>query len=143
MSTSPFALHARRFSCLLLVVAVFGLCARAVSTKGPHFYPDDPIAREPESQDASKAQPYFMGSMYEMTNNLFVTAGSKPSGRRAQNINTIDEVPDSNRFTNRIRTTRVTIEDHVRGPNRAAPTDPSRWILTREKTSGSHPGFTA
>ena len=27
----------------------------------PHFYDDDPIAREPESQDASKAQPYEIG----------------------------------------------------------------------------------
>ena len=72
---------------------------------GPHFYPDDPIAREPESQDASKAQPYEIGSLFEMANNLFVTAGYKPSGTRAQNINTIDEVPDSNWFTNRIGTT--------------------------------------
>jgi hypothetical protein len=143
MSTSSFAAPARCVARLILVSAALGMCARAVSTKGLHFYPDDPIAREPESQDASKAQPYFMGSMYEMTNNLFVTAGYRPSGTRAQNINTIDEVPDSNWFTNRIGTTRVTIEDLVRGPNRGAPPDPSRWILTREKTSGSHPGFTA
>src|SRR4029079_3013220 len=62
---------------------------------------------------------------------------------RAQNINTIDEVPDSNWFTNRIGTTRLTVEELVRGPNFGAPPDPSRWILTREKTSGAHPGFTA
>ena len=118
MSTSSVASPARCAARVILVIAALGMCARAVSTKGLHFYPDDPIAREPESQDASKAQPYFMGSMYEMTNNLFVTAGYKPSGTRAQNINTIDEVPDSNWFTNRIGTTRVTIEDLVRGPNR-------------------------
>ena len=125
------------------MVAALGLCARAVSTQRPHFYPDDPIAREPESQDASKAKPYFMGSLYEMSNNLFVTAGYKPSGTRAKNINTIDEVPDSSWFTNRIGSTPVTVEELVRGPNRGAPPDPSRWTLTREKTSGSHPGFTA
>ena len=66
------------------------------------FYRDDPIAREPESQDASGAKPYEIESLYEMTHNLFVTAGYKPSGTRAQNINTIDEVPDSSWFTNRI-----------------------------------------
>jgi len=143
MSTSSFAFHARRASRLILVLAALGMCARAVSTKGLHFYPDDPIAREPESQDASKAQPYFMVSLYEMTNNLFVTSGYKPSGTRAQNINTIDDVPDSNWFTNRIGTTRVTVEDLVRGANRGAPPDPSRWTLTREKTAGAHPGFTA
>ena len=43
-----------------------------------------------------------------MTYNLFVTAGYKPSGVRAKNINTIDEVPDSSWFTNRIGTTPIT-----------------------------------
>ena len=47
---------------------------------GPALLRDDPIAREPESQDASKAQPYEIESMYEMTHNLFVTPGYKPSG---------------------------------------------------------------
>src|SRR5262245_3883934 len=143
MLRSSFASRARRASLLLLVAVVLGVCARAVSTAGPRFYPDDPIAREPETQDASKAQPYFMGSMYERTNNPFVTAGYKPSGTRARNINTVDEVPDSSWFTNRIGTTQVTIEELVRGPNRGAPPDPSRWTLTREKTAGAHPGFTA
>jgi hypothetical protein len=127
----------------MLVVAAVGLCAGVVSTAGPRFYPDDPIAREPESQDASKAQPYFLTSMYEMTNNLFVTAGDKPTNTRAKNINTIDEVPDSHWFTNRIGTRQVTIDELVRADNRGAPPDPSKWIVFREKTSGAHPGFTA
>jgi hypothetical protein len=143
MSTSSFASSARRAGGVLLVFAALGLGVRSVATTGLHFYPDDPIARAPESQDASKAQPYFIGSMYEMTNNLFVTSGYKPKNTRAQNINTIDEVPDSNWFTNRIGKAPVSIDDLVRGTNRGAPPDPSRWILTREKTSGSHPGFTA
>jgi hypothetical protein len=143
MSTSPFASDSRRLTCFLLAVAAIGLCARAASTKGPRYYPDDPIARDPERQDASKAQPYFMKSMYEMTTNLFVTSRYMPTGTRAQNINTIDEVPNSSWFTNRIGTTPVSIEDLVRGANVGAPPDPSRWTLTREKTSGSHPGFTA
>ena len=104
MSTSSFSpRRTSRPACLMLVWSPrSACCASAVSTKGPHFYPDDPIAREPESQDASKAQPYDIGSLYEMANNLFVTAGYKPSGMRAKNINTIDEVPDSSWFTNRI-----------------------------------------
>ena len=143
MSTSTFASSARRAGGLLLVATVLGLAVRVVSTQRPHFYPDDPIAREPESQDASKAQPYSWSSLYEMTTNLFVTAGHEPSGLRAQNINTIDEVPDSSWFTNRVGSTRIGVEDLVRGPNHGTPPDPSRWTLTREKTSGSHPGFTA
>jgi hypothetical protein len=143
MAASFFMSRAHRAGLLILLVAALGISTSGVSTKAPHFYPDDPIAREPESQDASHAQPYEIGSLYEMTNNLFVTSGYKPSGKRAQNINTIDEVPDSSWFTNRIGVTTVTVDELVRGPIRGAAPDPSRWVLTREKTSGAHPGFTA
>jgi hypothetical protein len=143
MASSPFPSRTHYLRLLMLLVVGLGLLASVVSTKGLHFYPDDPIAREPESQDASKAQSYSIGSLYEMTANLFVTSRYKPSGTRAQNINTIDEVPDSNWFTNRIGTRQVAVEDLVRGANQGAPPDPSRWTLTREKTAGSHPGFTA
>jgi len=128
---------------VVVVFCTLGLLRAVVSSQGLHFYSDDPIAREPESQDASKAQSYDIGSLYEMTHNLFVIASYKPSGLRAKDINTIDEVPDSSWFTNRIGATPVTVDDIVRGPNRGAPPDPSRWVVLREKTSGAHPGFTA
>jgi len=137
----PRVLRARRRGVLLLLVGALGVCR--VSTTSPRFYPDDPIVREPESRDASQVKPYFIGSLYEMTTNLFVTSRYKPSGTRAQNTNTIDEVPNSNWFTNRIGTRPVTLDEIVRGPNRGIPPDPSHWVLTREKTSGAHPGFTA
>jgi hypothetical protein len=108
-----------------------------------HFFSDDPISREPDSQDASGAAEHDIKSIYEMTYNLFVTSDHTPSGQRAKNINTIDEVPDSNWFTNRIGTTAITPEQMTRGANVGAPPDPSKWILTREKTAGVHPGFTA
>jgi hypothetical protein len=127
----------------MLSVAALGLFAAGASTQTPRFYSDDPIAREPESQDASKAAPYDKSEMYELTYNLFVTSGYKPSGLRAKNINTIDEVPDSSWFTNRIGTRAVTTEEIVRGANVGEAPDPSSWVVIREKTSGAHPGFTA
>jgi hypothetical protein len=143
MGTSPRASRTRLAAGSLLLVAALGTFATAVSTRGPRFYPDDPIAREPESQDASKVQSYDIGSLFEMTHNLFITAGYKPTGVRAQNINTIDEVPDSSWFTNRIGKTKITVDEIVRGPVRGAAPDPSHWVLVREKTAGAHPGFTA
>jgi hypothetical protein len=125
-----------------LLAATFVLTS-AVSTRAPRFYDDDPIAREPESRDASKAQPYEIPSMFEMLDNLFVTPSHKPSGLRAKNINTIDEVPDSSWFTNRIGTKAISAEELARGPLTGAPPDPSSWTLIREKTAGAHPGFTA
>lgn len=126
-----------------LVAAGAGVFGVPGQTATPRFYPDDPIAREPDSQDASKAKVYEIEQMYEMVRNLFVTPDYKPSGARAGNINTIDEVPDSSWFTNRVGARPVTIEELVKGPNEGAPPDPSRWVLTREKTTGAHPGFTA
>jgi hypothetical protein len=143
MSTTQHLTRGRRIAFLALAVGAIGLFSTGASTQSPRFYPDDPIAREPESQDASKAAPYSPSEMYELTYNLFVTSGYKPSGLRAKNINTIDEVPDSSWFTNRIGTKTISNEELVRGPNFGQPPDPSKWVLTREKISGAHPGFTA
>ena len=66
-----------------------------------------------------------------------------PSGERARNINTIDEVPDSSWFTNRVGARALTADELVRGPNFGAPPDPSKWVILREKSAGAHPGFTA
>jgi hypothetical protein len=142
-SSTPSQNSYARARALILVVAVLGVFASGVSTQRPRFFSDDPIAREPESQDASKVSAYQRPDLYEMFYNLFVTAGYKPTGLRAKNINTIDEVPDSSWFTNRIGTTPVTVEQLVRGPIVGPPPDPSSWVLIREKTSGVHPGFTA
>ena len=45
-----------------------------------------------------------------MTYNLFAQPRYKASGRRAQDLNTIDEVPDSSWFTNRIGTKALTVD---------------------------------
>jgi hypothetical protein len=143
MSIRPLTSRARHTAAPIVLVAALGIFAGSVWTKGPHFYPDDPITRAPESQDASKAEPFDQGDIYELTYNLFVTAGYKASGLRAKNINTIDEVPDSSWFTNRIGTKKLTPEEVTRGPQIGAPPDASKWVVIREKTSGAHPGFTA
>jgi hypothetical protein len=143
MTSSRLSTRVRHGAALALSAAAIGLFSAGASMQGPRFYPDDPIAREPESQDASKAAPFEQSEMYELMYNLFVTSKYQPTGLRAKNINTIDEVPDSSWFTNRVGARAVTIEELVRGANVGAPPDPSKWVLIREKTSGAHPGFTA
>src|SRR5262245_11958361 len=80
----------------------------SLSGQGLRFYRDDPIARVPESQDASKAEPWDIGLMFELSYNLFVSSRHVSSNTRAGNLNTIDEVPDSSWFTNRIGSTALT-----------------------------------
>jgi hypothetical protein len=135
------ALRGRFAVGLALVLAVASLVS--VSTNGRRFYDDDPIAREPESQDASGAQSTEIGLMFEMAYNLFVTGQHKPSNTRARNINTIDEVPDSSWFTNRIGSSQVTAAEIAIGPSAGTPPAPERWVIIREKSAGINPGFTA
>jgi hypothetical protein len=115
----------------------------AVAATSQRFYRDDPILREPEPRDAAGAAPSEVDLMAGLTYNLFALGGRKPSGLRAQNVNTIDEVPDSSWFTNRIGTRELTTDEIVRGPNAGRPPNPARWIITRQKTAGAHPGITA
>jgi len=143
MHTFTFSNRNRRAAFLAVCVGAISLLSTSAGTQGQRFYPDDPIARAPESQDASKAAPYDQSQMYELVYNLFVTSGYEQSGLRAKNINTIDEVPDSSWFTNRIGSKPITTDEITKGPIIGAPPDPSKWTLIREKTSGAHPGFTA
>jgi hypothetical protein len=128
---------------LLCALLVGALIIAPASTQAPRFYSDDPIAREPESRDASGVKPWDIGLMYELATNLFVTAGHMPSNTRAANINTIDEVPDSSWLTNRIGLKAVSAAEITRGPNSGPPPVPEKWVLVREKTAGANPGFTA
>jgi hypothetical protein len=129
------------FITVVSIAAISGF--GSASATGPRFYRDDPIIREPDPQDARGAALSEVDLMYELTYNLFALSGGKPTGVRAENVNTIDEVPDSSWFTNRIGTRALTVDELVRGPNVGPPPDPSRWVIVREKTSGGHAGITA
>jgi hypothetical protein len=129
---------------VLVVVAATVVCAgAAVSTQSPRFFSDDPIATEPDTEDASGAQPTDIGLAYDLSYNIFVTKERTPSNKRARNINTVDEVPDSSWFTNRIGSRAVTVDDIVRGPNVGPAPAPEKWVIIREKSAGFAPGFTA
>ena len=90
---------------VLLTVAAAGA---SVATSAPTFYDDDPIARVPETRSAAGAKELDIDLFFEYSYNLFVNGSRKPSGARAGDINTIDEVPDSSWFTNRIGAVPVT-----------------------------------
>ena len=86
--------------CVALALAVVALLGLPLAAAGPRFFPDDPIAQEPDPADASKVQPFPIHLTWDLISSLFVKQGN-PVWGRAQNVNTIDEVPDSSWFTNR------------------------------------------
>src|SRR4051812_44635442 len=117
----------KTLTCLSVVSIAAMVGFGPVTATSPRFYPDDPLLREPEPQDAGGAAPSSLDLMYELSYNLFALPRHKPSGVRAQNVNSIDEVADSSWFTNRIGTRTLTIDEIARGPLIGAPPDPSHW----------------
>ncbi len=127
----------------IVIVLIAGVClAPRLDGQGRKFFRDDPLQREPDSQDASKTQEWDINLTADILENLFGTPGDKTTNQRARNVNTIDEVPDSSWFTNRIYTRQVTLDEIRKGPNTIDGPAPGRWTVIRGKSAGVAPGFT-
>ena len=121
------------------VALALSAAAAAGAPNGPHFYPDDPIWRDPETQDASKLQELPISEQYDFVENSFLDAGDQ-SDIRAVNVNTIDEVPDSSWFTNRLGQKPMSLEELVKGPDTGGPR--GKWTVVGGKSEGIQPGLT-
>lgn len=131
----------------ILIAAAFA-AACVPSPAAPRFYPDDPIERVPPPMNVPNAERRKLNDIYDY---MYMTFG-KPGQRserergeyiRAMSANTVGEVPDSEWYTNRHRTRRMTIDEMVRGPgNRTHPSRKGKWRVVSAKVEGVTPGFT-
>ena len=136
----PIVRSSVRFGAIGLMVLIFlSSVMSSVSTK---FYGDDPIWEEVNSQDASGVKFYEPQLIYDVAENMFARPGDKDFNRRAQNINTVDEVPDGSWFTNRAGRRTLTPEEVARGSNTGSGPSAGKWTVTAAKTDGVTPGFT-
>jgi len=127
---------------LALAFALALAAGAAARTAGPTFYPDDPLQVDPETRDASKVVGHELSDPYDFLENSFLNRGDH-TAQRALNANTIDEVPDSSWFTNRLLTAQPpTVEEIARGPNVSGPPAPGPWTIVSGKSDGITPGFT-
>lgn len=106
----------------------------------PAFYPDDPLSVFPEPADASKVAPRPASQGFDFVENSFLQPGER-ANRRAGNVNTIDEVPDSSWFTNRIGSRAMTLDELRLGPNQSDRPTAGRWKLLVGDATGTTPGF--
>jgi len=111
-------------------------------TKSPKFFHDDPLWRELASQDASGAKFYEPDLIYDAAENMFAKPGDKDFNRRAENLNTVDEVADGNWFTNRAGMRTLSPEEVSRAANTNDGPMPGKWTVISAKTDGVTPGFT-
>ena len=124
-------------SLLAVAPAVEDLTARTTL-----FFDDDPLAREPETQDASRVEAWDLDLFVDLAINLFGQPGAPRTGVRAANVNTIDEVPDSGWFTNRVVARPVSIDEAVRAASNGSGPAPGPWSVIAAKEIGVAPGFT-
>ena len=112
-----------------------------VSASRQKFYPDDPIATIVDSQNAATVQARDIDLVYDTLENSFSSPGDPTPNVRAQNINTVDEVPDSTWFTNRAGFRPMTVDELLKGPDTGNGPAPGQWTIVGAKNDGVTPGF--
>jgi len=137
---SSEAVRHLRWSLPALLVAC-AVITTAPAAQQPVFYPDDPLAIDDDmSLDASGVVPVEDSNAYDFVINTFGSPGHRHDVR-AGNVNTIDEVPDSSWFTNRIGTGTMSRDAIVAGPDRFDRITLDGWVVSQGKSTGIQPGF--
>jgi hypothetical protein len=126
----------------MTILAATVAIAAVTNAANPRFFPDDPIWTDDDAAvDASKMGSREDSNGYDFVVNSFANPGERRDVR-ALNVNTLDEVPDSSWFTNRIGRKDIPIADLVRGPDRQPPAiSMEGWMISRDKGAGVQPGF--
>ena len=129
---------------LLLALTLVAIAALTwtVSAQSRRFFPDDPIWREPVTQDVKNAKRYEPDLAFQTIENLFWRPGDREIGQRAKNINTVDEVPDGPFFANRAGRVPLTPALVARAANTSAGPAAGPWTVVSAKSDGVTPGFT-
>lgn len=116
----------------------------------PWQYPCKP-APEKDDPNHKKCVPeeYESSFSWDAADNLVFRPLSKlfafDPGGEAANVNSVDEVPDSSWFVNRIGKNPMTVADIESGPCGSKVLDPSvadgSWVIDMGKPNGANPGF--
>jgi len=140
ISTSSLAASSRILGAAL-GAALAVTAGSVVWSAAPHFYPDDPIwSDDDRAFDASQVVAIEDSNGYDFVLNTFAGPGERRDVR-ALNVNTVDEVPDSSWFTNRIGRRDLPVADVVKGPDRAERVSLDGWVVSGGKSTGVQPGF--
>jgi hypothetical protein len=136
---------AATLACIAGIATGAGASAWAQAARAAwRFFPDDPLPRDDDAAlDASGVKELELSEYYDFLQKTFVPPGDR-SPIRAVNVNTVDEVPDSSWFTNRIGVRDLSVGEIVRGPGKFERLEATDWIVVRGKSPGGfQPGFRA
>jgi hypothetical protein len=113
----------------------------------PRFRDADPVAVDNDTiADASAFKELELSEGFDLLANQFASPGDR-TPMRAVNVNTLDEVPDSSWFTNRIGVRSMPVSEIVRGANKFDPLEAREWetwtIVEGKGPRSFQPGFRA
>src|SRR5579862_8621291 len=132
---------ARTLTAIAVTLAATATTIMLASASSQKFYADDPVWVERDTQDASRMTPLEPSLFVDLSYNV-IQGFKTVAPARAGNVNTVDEVPDSSWFTNRIGHRPLTTDDVANGPNTGDGPAPGTWTITSSKSDGVTPGFT-
>ncbi len=116
---------------------------QVAQTSALRFFPDDPLWVDVDMLvDASHVKAQELSQSYDFIENTFALKGDRRDVR-AMNVNTLDEVPDSSWFTNRIGLRPLDNIELARGPNSVEALRAAAWTIVAGKNTGLQPGFRA
>lgn len=132
----------RRSTAILVAAATAALLFSAAGRgAAPRFYPDDPLLADNDRVfDAGGALPVDASDTWDFAEQTFLKRGERVD-KPAVNTNTMDEVPDSTWFVNRIGRRPMSFEEIVGGPNRTTGVEVDGWPIVAEKEQGVTPGY--
>lgn len=112
------------------------------------FALQDPLWQDPDRNHLEHTlDERFIGNWGDAADKTFFRPLSQlfylPLPGESLNVNSLDEVPNSSWFTNRIGLFDMTPEEVAWGNCKMASPDPEQgpWLVTRAKTQGMNPGF--
>jgi len=146
--------YLKPFVAVILFISVLNCSSTRQFNLAPikTFDPDNTTIPSPkESEEFQIWDATQMLTIYQVEKvlnlNLALREIGKPfhlsKNRQADNVNALDEVPNSSWFTNRHFRERMSLEALAQGPNITdGPDKNGKWTITRGKFEGGTPGFT-
>lgn len=127
----------------LTAAACAAVLLSANDAPAPRFRPEDPVQTDHDTRlDAGRPGRDPLGAYADFFVNTVMSPGDRQD-IQALNTNTLDEVPDSSWFTNRIGARAMTLDEITRGPDRVDRLDIHDWVIVAGKSTGRQAGFVA
>jgi hypothetical protein len=130
-----------------LVLVLLVACGSSSKIGTVRFANQPPVWRVDDRRDVPKPPAkrefyryaYHFDTFYQRTIRGLELRGD----RRALAVNSLDEVPDSTWFTNRLGAREVSPDEIRRGPGPSSPEDHKPWTVVKMKSGGTQVGFIA